>query len=179
MDNLSLDTYVIAWVVIAVVFAALELVTTTFVSIYIALGAIGAAVVAGVGGGLGAQLGVFAALGVILLLLTRPVLKGRLEAPDIHTNVYTVVGKTGIVTLPIDNDGNTGQIRIGTELWTARTPEGTTRGAVIPVESRVRVVAVEGVTARVELLAAEVETSPSAGPASGTSAPTSPPTEGA
>ena len=97
------------------------------------------------------QLLAFAVTTGVLMLLTRPVLKKRLESPDVLTNVNRMIGKGGIVTIAIDNDMNTGQIRVGTEYWTARLPEGS-EAASVPVDAKVRVLSVEGVTARVELV---------------------------
>ena len=141
-------TQLIVWVAIVAAFAVLELVTMAFVALYFAVGAAAAATVAGFGGDLVWQLLAFVITTVVLMLLTRPVLKRKLESPDVATNVHLLIGKGGIVTITIDNDANTGQIRVGTEYWTARVAEGSTE--TIPIDARVSVVSVEGVTARVE-----------------------------
>jgi membrane protein implicated in regulation of membrane protease activity len=144
------EEWMIAWGVIAALFVVVEVLSMAFVAIYIAIGAFAASMVALAGGNLGWQFMAFAVTGVVLMLLTRPFIKGRLESPDVATNVNRLVGKGGIVTIAIDNDANTGQIRVGTEYWTARVAAEDSV-LVIPVESRVRVESVEGVTARVRL----------------------------
>lgn len=144
-----MDPYLILWIVLAATFVVLEIATMAFVAIYLALGSIAAAIVAGLGGELVWQLVAFVVTGLVLLALTRPVLKRRLESPDVAMNVDRMVGRSGIVTIPVDNDANTGQIRVGTEYWTARRPEEARSGGTIPADARVRIVAVEGVTARV------------------------------
>lgn len=143
-----MDPELVLWIILAAVLAALEVATMAFVALYFAVGSVAAAIVAWLGGGLEWQLLAFALTGMLLMLATRPFLKRRLESPDIATNVDRMVGRGGIVTIPIDNDANTGQIRVGTEYWTARWPEDG-HGAAIPVGARVRIVAIEGVTARV------------------------------
>lgn len=143
-----MDPFLIGWIVLAALFAVTELATMAFVALFFALGAVAAAVTAWAGGDLPLQLAAFLVTGVVLMLITRPVLKRRLESPDIPTNVDRMIGKGGIVTIAIDNDANTGQVRVGTEYWTARLPEGEV-GVVVPVDTRVTVVSVEGVTARV------------------------------
>jgi membrane protein implicated in regulation of membrane protease activity len=145
-----MDDWIIIWGVIAVLFVIVEVMSMAFVAIYIAIGAFAAAMVAIGGGSVGWQFLTFAITGIVLMLLTRPLIKNRLESPDIATNVNRLVGKGGIVTIAIDNDANTGQIRVGTEYWTARVADRDSTG-VIPVEARVTVDAVEGVTARVRL----------------------------
>lgn len=143
-----MDQWLIIWIVAAAAFAILEVATLTFVAVYIALGAVAAAITAWAGGSVAWQWGAFIAFTIVLLLLTRPLLKRKLETPDIATNVDRLVGRGGIVTIEIDNDANTGQVRIGTEYWTARLPEDS-EPQVIPVDTRVSVVSIEGVTARV------------------------------
>src|SRR5690606_13894660 len=133
-------------------FAVLELATMAFVAMYFAIGSVAAALVAWGDGSLTWQLAAFVLASVVLMLATRPLLKKRLESPDVPTNVYQVIGKSGIVTIPIDNHANTGQIRIGTEFWTARLTDGAAADDVVGVDEKVRVLAVEGVTARVERL---------------------------
>ena len=142
---------VIIWGALALGFVIVEVVTMAFVAVYLALGAMAAGIVAASGLGPTWQLLAFAVTTGVLMLLTRPVLKKRLESPDVLTNVNRMIGKGGIVTIAIDNDMNTGQIRVGTEYWTARLPEGS-EAASVPVDAKVRVLSVEGVTARVELV---------------------------
>lgn len=148
-----MDSELVLWIILAAAFAVLEIATMAFVALYFAVGAIAAGIVAWLGGGLPAQLLAFATTGIVLMLVSRPLLKRKLESPDIATNVDRMVGKRAIVTIAIDNDANTGQVRIGTEYWTARLPEDAP-AATIPVDGRVEVIAVEGVTARVRQLEA-------------------------
>ncbi|MCW2972644.1 MAG: putative integral rane protein [Thermoleophilia bacterium] len=158
-----MDSALLAWIVVVALFAVTEIATTAFVAIYLALGAGGAAIVAAFDGSYALQFGVFVIVGVVLMLLTRPFIKRKLETPDMPMNVDKVVGKTGIVTIAVDNDSNTGQIRVGTEFWTARRPDETPEGGALAAGSRVRVISVEGVTARVEPIVPATVASP-AGP---------------
>lgn len=143
-----MEDWLIIWGALAAGLVVAEVVTVTFVAIYFAVGAAVAAMVAWLGGEVVWQLLAFSVTGIVLMVLTRPFLKGRLEPADVPTNVSRLVGKGGIVTITIDNDANTGQIRVGTEYWTARVVEAAGE-QVIPVDARVTVDAIEGVTARV------------------------------
>jgi membrane protein implicated in regulation of membrane protease activity len=147
------QTMALVWGAAAALFVLVELATVTFVAIYFAIGSAAAAVVALLGGGVGWQMAAFSATGIALLLLTRPFFKQKLESPDVPTNVNRLIGKGGIVTITIDNDANTGQIRVGTEYWTARMPADDAE-RVVPVDTRVVVEHVEGVTALVRPRAA-------------------------
>ncbi len=136
------------WWIAGVIFLVLELFTLSFVLVYFGLGAIVAAVSGMLGAPLAAQTGIFCAVSLGLLFTTRPyILRLVQRTPYRPSNVETLSGKTGIVTIPISNDASTGQVRIGTEFWTARTngdlPEP------VPAGTKVRILGVEGVTARV------------------------------
>lgn len=148
MDDAT--TMALVWGAAAAVFVIIEVVTVTFVAVYFAIGAAAATAIALGDGSFGVQLAAFSITGVLLMLATRPLLKKKLESPDIPTNVNRMVGKGGIVTITIDNDANTGQIRVGTEYWTARMVDADA-DRVVPVDERVVVDAIEGVTARVRL----------------------------
>lgn len=139
---------IVLWVVIFVLAAATEMFTMAFVAMYVGLGAAAAAVAAWLDYGTVGQLVAFGVVGVVLLLATRPFLARRLQHPEIMTNVHVLVGKRGVVTVTVDDTANTGQIRVGTEYWTARHADGMD-GAAIPEGGKVEVVEVSGVTARV------------------------------
>jgi membrane protein implicated in regulation of membrane protease activity len=145
-----MDNWVVIWGSLAALFVIVEVLSVNFVAIYFALGAMSAAIVAGLGGNVALQMLAFSATAIALMVMTRPVLKRKLEPPTIETNVNRLVGKGGIVTIAIDNDANTGQIRVGTEYWTARST-APDPAPMIPVDARVSVESVEGVTARVRL----------------------------
>ncbi len=136
------------WVAIGLAALGIEAMSLDFVLLYFGVGALVTAVSAALGGNPAVQALVFALSSIVLLLVTRPTLK-RLASRSggVATNVHTVAGKRGIVTIAIDNDASTGQIRIGTEYWTARSV--TDGGAEIPVGATVHVHEVAGVTARV------------------------------
>src|SRR3954467_4916698 len=142
------DVDVTIWLVVAVALLVAEATTTSFVAAYFAIGALLAAVAAALGAPLWAQGAEFVIVSLGLLVLTRQlVLRGLGKGSSPRMNVYALEGQQGIVTIPIDNDASTGQIRIGSEFWTARTVDELP--APIPIGAKVQVVEVRGVTARV------------------------------
>jgi membrane protein implicated in regulation of membrane protease activity len=132
------------WIVAALVLAGVELLTLSFVALYPAIGALAAAVVALLGGDAWIQVLVFAVVSVAALLLTRrPLLRLLNRTPIVPSNAPTVVGKRAVVVIPIQaGPGERGQVKVGTEHWSARSEdehaivEGTT----------VDVVRIDGVT---------------------------------
>ena len=91
---------------------------------------------------------VFAVSAVLLMVLTRrPVLAYARGQREVATNVDTVTGRSAVVTIAIDNHANTGQVRVGSEYWTARTPGDD--DPPIAVAPSCSIESVAGVTARV------------------------------
>jgi len=112
-----------------------------------ALGAGVAAVVSllGVGGLLSAI--VFVVASAIVFATLRPVARRhRRLPPSIRTGAAALVGRPAIVLERIANDEGVGCVRIGGEVWTARSYD---EDEVIDVGERVEVVEIRGATALV------------------------------
>ena len=103
------------WAIAGVACLLAELLTVSFVLVYFGLGGLAAAAVALLGGPLAIQVLVFAVVALGLLALTRRPLLRHIQPRREATNVHALTGRRGVVTIPISNDENTGQIRIGTE----------------------------------------------------------------
>ena len=139
---------VAVWLVAAIALLVAEATSGAFVAAYFALGALLAALAGALGAPLWAQGLEFVVVSMVLLVLTRQlVMRGLGKQTGQRMNVYALEGQQGIVTIPIDNDAATGQIRIGSEFWTARCVDDLP--APIPIGAKVDVVDVRGVTARV------------------------------
>ncbi|MEI2827517.1 MAG: NfeD family protein [Dermatophilaceae bacterium] len=141
----------VVWIVIGVLCLIAEALTVGFVAAYFGVGAFAAAAAAWLGAPIGGQLAVFAIVSVALLAFTRRTMLDALQGKDepVPSNVDVMLGKSGIVTIPISNDLSTGQIRVGTEFWTARLlGDGS---ATVPAGAKVEIVEVKGVTALVRL----------------------------
>ena len=143
---------VVIWIVVALALFGLEIMTLSFVAFYPALGALAAAVAALFGGNVGVQLLVFAVVSVAALLLTRkPLLRMVRRMPTRVSNAPTVLGKRAVVVIAVgEGPGQRGQVKVGTEHWSAKSEderpiaEGTT----------VEVIRIDGVALVVRPLAA-------------------------
>lgn len=69
------------------------------------------------------QMAIFLVLSAILLLLTRPFVEKFVIKKDekVITNAYSIIGQKAKVTKGMDPITKLGQIKIGTETWTAKT----------------------------------------------------------
>lgn len=131
----------IFWLAAMVVFLAAEAATVTLVSIWFAVGALGAIVVALLGGNLMLQITVFLLLAILLLLSLRGIVRRYITPRISKTNIDSIIGTTGIVLSPVDNIAALGQVQVNGVLWSARS----TDGAQIPAGTLVRVDKIEGV----------------------------------
>ena len=89
------------------------------------------------------QTTVFVISSTILLFGTRKLSK-KLSSKDTKiTNAYSIIGQTGIVTKDI-LENEVGQIKVGSEVWTANSNVAITKG------TQVKILSIEGVKAIVE-----------------------------
>ena len=146
----------VGWVIAALVLFGVELLTLSFVAFYPALGALAAAVAALFGGNIGIQAIVFAVVTVGALLLTRrPLLRLMKRMPSVPSNASTVVGRRAVVVIAIEaGPGQRGQVRVGTEHWSAKSESEQPIGEGMTVE----VVRIDGVALVVRPVADEPAT---------------------
>lgn len=138
----------ILWLVLLVAFIMVEASTVAVVSLWFAAGALAALIAAMLGAQLWLQAVLFAAVSALLLIALRPMVRKFFTPKLTPTNVDAVIGAEGLVTAAIDNVMCTGQVKIGTVEWTARSANGQ------PIEAgaRIKVDRVEGVKAIVSPL---------------------------
>ena len=131
----------IIWLLLVVVFLIAEAATVTVISLWFAAGALAAMATALLGGGIWLQAGIFVLVSAAALTALRPLVRKYLTPKLTATNVDSVIGTTGLVTIAIDNVNALGQVKLGAMYWTARS----TTGAPIPEGVMIRVDRIEGV----------------------------------
>jgi len=135
------------WLIAAVIFGVGELATLGFFLAPFAGGALIAALITGAGASTAVGWAVFLVVSVTLLAALRPVARSHRRRPALlRTGTAALVGSTGTVVERIANDEGVGCVRIGGEVWTART---YLDGEVIEAGKRVQVVEIRGATALV------------------------------
>lgn len=112
------------WVSLIVVFLIIEALTTQLVTIWFAVGAGGALVAQLLHAPEWVQWIIFIAVSGVLLLATRPIAK-RMKKKVQPTNVDALIGKTAIVSEAIDNTAGKGQVKVGGNVWSARSLDGS------------------------------------------------------
>lgn len=136
----------VGWLIVFVVFAALELGTMGLTCIWFAIGALAGCVASLLGGNWIVQAIVFIVVTVLVLIFLRPIAIKYINNNAEKTNVDSMAGKTGKVTTEIDNINATGKIIVDGMEWTARSSEGE----IIPEGTLVTVVEIKGVKAIVK-----------------------------
>jgi len=129
------------WSAAAIVFFIVELFTTSAIFLCFGVSALLVAAVTLLGGGLQIQLFIFAVASVILFFLLKPLVVKYLYSSRerLETNVYALIGKTGIVIERIAPDENKGRVKVGGDDWRAVSAEDK----VFEVGEKVIVVRVE------------------------------------
>lgn len=127
---------IVLWTALLLMFIAIEAITVSLVSAWFAAGALAAMICALLGGEIWLQAVLFFVVSGVMLLLLRPLTKKLFTPKLTKTNVDAVIGSTGKVTIRIDNDAASGQVKLGAMEWTARSTDGTVieEGTLIAVE---------------------------------------------
>jgi membrane protein implicated in regulation of membrane protease activity len=139
-----MSTWII-WVIVAAVLGTIEVATTTLAFGLVGVAALLAAGAGLAGGGAGVQFIVFVLASALGLGVARPVAMRHLRQPPLlRSGTAALVGRRAVVLEDVGPDA--GRVRIGGEVWSARSYDETTR---IPAGASVDVLSIEGATALV------------------------------
>ena len=133
------------WVAVALVCVGFEIASAGFWFMWLGISGFIVAVLAftGIIASLSVQFLVFALCSLILIIFTRPLLLRFIHVKDTHSNTDAIIGRTGVVILPV-SPLQFGQVKVNGEIWTASAETDLAKG------QRVKVIAVDGVKLRVE-----------------------------
>ena len=131
----------IAWLCAMIVFMILEASTVSLVSIWFAVGSLGALLAEVLGAPGWVCILIFLILSSALLACLRPFAKKFIKPKITATNVDAIIGTAGYVTEDIDNLSARGQVKLGAMTWSARS----TSGDPISKDTKITVDKIEGV----------------------------------
>ncbi|MCH5299871.1 MAG: NfeD family protein [Ruminococcus sp.] len=135
------------WLGIAVILAIVEVSTTQLVSIWFVVGAVASAISTSFTDNLMIQIIVFVLVSAICLIATRPFVKNVTKNKKISTNADSLIEKTGIITIEVNNTLSQGQINVDGQIWTARSKNNK---QILSVKEKARVKEISGVKLIVE-----------------------------
>ncbi|MEG2429087.1 MAG: NfeD family protein, partial [Oscillospiraceae bacterium] len=88
---------VLTWGIATVLLIVIEILTVQMVCVWFAAGALAAFIISLFGGSLVWQLASFVIVSILLLILTRPIIKKSTHKEISHTNADSIIGEKGIV----------------------------------------------------------------------------------
>ena len=109
------------WLIIMVLFLAVEAATVGLVCIWFAAGALIALLAAMCGAQLWLQIVLFLVVSAATLYFTRPLVRRYVNSKVEPTNADMVIGKECRVTETVDNIAGTGAVYVDGKTWTARS----------------------------------------------------------
>ncbi|MCK8059286.1 MULTISPECIES: NfeD family protein [unclassified Fusibacter] len=133
-------SWAIIWTVLAILFAVIEGATLGLTTIWFAAGALVALFMTWIGFNVYVQVVSFIVSSILFLLITRPLVVKYMKVGSVKTNVDSLIGKKGVVVNEI-TEHNYGQVRLGGQVWTAKSISDAT----IAQGQEVIVEAIEGV----------------------------------
>ncbi len=138
-----MDTEIIVWLALVVVFVLVELATTALVSIWLVAGAVAALIVSLFTDSWPLEFAVFAVVSAVALIASRPLAR-RLQsgkAPDLNTGLN--IGRT-VTVVAASEPGRPARVRLDGVDWSAECASALTLGEVC------RVTGLHGTTLTVE-----------------------------
>jgi len=139
----------VVWLVFAIIMFVIEVVTTGLATIWFAVGALVAMVMDLCGAPLVAQIAVMAGVSIVCFVLCMIWIKPKLESlrkKNIQrTNADRLIGKDGIVIVPLNRMEGKGQVKIDGQVWSAKSDTDIAEGIKVTVK------AIEGVKLVVEI----------------------------
>lgn len=143
----SINWFVVLWLVVVVVFLAIELATVTLTSIWFAAGGLIALFVAMAGGGFAFQMVAFLIAAFGMFFATKPWADKVINAKKTSTNADRAIGEEVRVLERISNLDQTGRVVVHGQEWTARTEDDKN---IIEQGELVRILRISGVKVIVE-----------------------------
>lgn len=131
------------WIVIIVLLTLVEMMSINLTTIWYVISGVVALIISIFSKNFSVQFGVFAVLGTILLVTTRPILQKFLVKKKEPTNLDRVVGMEALVTEAIDKNV-IGEVKVDGKRWSAYSSQK------IDVNSVVKVIEIDGVKLKVE-----------------------------
>ena len=124
----------ILWLIVVILLTFLEAITINLVSVWFIASGLVSLFLSFVVDKFIIQFAVFVVLGLILMVLTRPILVKKFKRKDIKTNLDRVIGMEGIVTEEITKL-TVGEVKVDGKKWSAISDKKIEVGTTIIVES--------------------------------------------
>ena len=135
--------YWVIWLVVVILLAIVELTTINLVSIWFVISGCIALIISLFTQNFYIQFASFVVLGIIFLVLTKPILNKLKKAKEDSLYLERIVGMEGLVTVEIKKD-KIGEVKVDGKLWSAYADKQ------IKIHKTVKVLEINGVKIKVE-----------------------------
>ncbi len=132
----------IYWLIVIIILTIVEASTVNLVSIWFIASAIVSLVLSFIYDSLFLEIGTFVIVGIILMILTKPLLDKYVKSKSVKTNLDRVIGMHGICTEEIKKNV-IGEVKVDGKRWSAISTEK------INVNDEVLIEAIDGVKLKV------------------------------
>ena len=141
----------IIWLVIAVVMFVIEAATTGLATLWFGIGAVVAMIMDLCGASVASQIIVMAVISAVCfavcMIWIRPKLESLRKKNIQHTNADRLIGREGVVIVPLNATEGKGQVKVDGQIWSAKADTDIAEGVRVTVRS------IEGVKLVVEITA--------------------------
>ena len=124
----------IFWLVLVIILSVIEIATVSLVSIWFVASGIVVMILSFFIGDIAIQSTIFALLGILLLLVTRPIVAKLKSKDNAKTNLDRIIGEEAIVTEDITKN-NVGEVKIDGKRWSAISKNKCLKGDTVKVLS--------------------------------------------
>ena len=122
------------WLVVVVLLTVIEVMTINLVSVWFIMSALVSVFMSFWVESFYLQFAVFVGLGIVLMLLTRPILVKKFGHQEVKTNLDRVIGMDGIVTGEITRF-KIGEVKVDGKRWSAISDEKIKEGEHVVIEA--------------------------------------------
>ncbi len=142
------------WLIIAGIFFIVEMATVGFLVFWFGIGALIAMVCSFFIPNVYIQSAIFVISSTLLIIFTKPLVNKFIKKDKtVATNAYSIIGKKGLVIKEINPTSGVGQVKIGTEVWSAKSLSDE----VISENTEIEIVEIDGVKAVVKPVTSKKE----------------------
>ena len=129
------------WLIASGIIFIIEIFTVGFLIFWLGVAALLAMLISFFTNSIILQTTVFVIASALLIFATRPLADKITKKDSTPTNVYSLIGKKGIVVEDINLANGTGQVKVEGDVWSAKTKEKIN----IPKGTEVEIESIEGV----------------------------------
>lgn len=154
-DEKKFNSKSIMWVILAILFIALEINTLTLTSLWFAFGSIVAMISTNFIISTFGQFLVFLLSSLIFIVALTPITRKYIHKEKIPTNIDRIINMIGVVSEEVS--WNSGEVKVDGKIWTSRLKDDTNHDLKLKEGTKVEILEIKGVKLLVKPLESQVQ----------------------